>query len=149
MSVEGTHIERHLHHLLLVLHLFPITGLALLALLNNLALSFAGVAILLHLLVHPRTHLVHLHHSALPLAGLARRHPRTPLALTGLTASDSLVRYLNDLAPVALLQSHLQRLLHRFRLCLLRRASRMHSSAVSEEHAHYVCVIRGIPAPSA
>lgn len=138
--MEGTHIERHLHHFLLVLHLLPITGLALLALLNNLALSLAGVAILLHLLVHPRAHLVHLHHSALSLAGLARRHPRTPLALAGLATSDSLVRYLNDLAPVALLQSHLQRLLHRFRLCLLRRTSRTHSSATTEEHVHYVCI---------
>mgnify|MGYP003430203886 CR=1 FL=1 len=60
VAMEYTLFNWHFQHLLLIYYLLAETTFTFCPLGYNLALSLTIVACLLHLLVHPRTHLVHL-----------------------------------------------------------------------------------------
>jgi len=100
--MEGALIERHLHYLLLSLNFLSLANFAFFAFLDYLSLAFAGITILLDLLIHSWTHLIHLHDSSLSFASLTAYNLRTSLSLTGLATSDPFVGYFDGLAVVAL-----------------------------------------------
>ena len=103
MSVEGSWLQGNFHLLDLAYNFFPLTTLAFTALSDNLALTFAVVTVLLHLLIHSRPHLVHLNYSALALTGRTSLYILPAFTLTSLTASSPFMTVLDNLSLVNLL----------------------------------------------
>ena len=71
MSMEGAFIKRYFECFGLIKYLLALTTFTFLSLLYNLAFTIAFVTGFLNLLVHARTHLVHLNDSSLAFASLA------------------------------------------------------------------------------
>ena len=140
MPVEGSLFKWHLDYLLFC-HCLPAeTGLAFTSLSDGLPLALTSIAVLLHLLVHARSHLEHLDHSALPLAASTCSDSLSTLTLTCLAASGALMGHLDHSAIVDLFESDLKSLFGWFHLLHLS-ASGASSSASPEEHVHNICII--------
>jgi hypothetical protein len=103
VAVEGASLQRYFHYFLFGQHLLSHAYFASLPLLNYLALALAGIACLLHLLVHTWSHLVHLNYPPLSLASLADLNSSSSLAAAGLTGPSAFVWNLEKFSIIALL----------------------------------------------
>jgi hypothetical protein len=87
--VWNTHFQGNFDGLFLFKDLFPIASLAFTTFSDGLPFTLAFVAVFLHLLIHARTHLIHLDDDTFAFAGFAFLYAFTALSAALLAASSS------------------------------------------------------------
>ena len=98
----------YLNGFLFFYNLFAFTSCTFSTLSNDLSLSLALITCFLHLLIHARPHLIHLHNSSLSFAGFTFLNILASLPLAGFTASCSLMLYFCHFSIIYLLEGYIE-----------------------------------------
>lgn len=136
--MEGSLLDRYLQSLFFGQNFLSGTSFAFCTFRNDLSLSLASIASLLNLLIHSRTHLIHLNNATFSLASGTAFHIISSFSFASLAAPCPFVSDLDHSSVVDLLKSDFEG----FFSCLDFRSFPPLRSASSstKEHIHDVCI---------
>lgn len=134
MIVWCSFIEWNLNYFWILLNFFTITYFTFSSLSNNFTLSRTSVAMLLNLLIHSWTHLIHLNNDTFSFTCFAFLNTLSTFSIARLATSSSAMLYFNYFAVVNILKGNFKSFFCRFYFCHLFFLSSLPSSLSSEKH---------------